>query len=116
MTIMQTLSLTDKTSMTWPYRILMFFILFQLSTIISLAFSSPQQVDTFIKPKISQLLNIENLGHLQSIKTNMIGPVTFYRLKFFSQGNIQVTAKFTQYFGFNPMMTCVSGSNKHLCQ
>ena len=112
---METLSLSNKTNMTWPYRIMLFFILFEASTLITLVFSDPQQIDTEIKPQISQLLKIDELGHLQSIKTNMIGPVTLYRIKFFAQGDIQVTAKFTQFFGFKPQMSCVSSSKKHLC-
>ncbi|TDR22469.1 hypothetical protein C8D91_0960 [Marinicella litoralis] len=97
-------------------RLVLLFILLQLSSILSAAINDPHKVDSIINNKISQLIDINHLGHSQSIQTTQIGPMTFFKLKFFEQNNYQVSAKATQLFGFSPTITCVSGSKNHICQ
>ena len=83
---------------------------------ITLAFNDVQAVDATIKSKISALVDIENIGHVQSVKTNIIGPFTFYKFNFFAQNQHQVSARATQFFAFSPQITCVSGSKNYRCQ
>ena len=97
-------------------RCVIFILLLQLSTIVSLAFNDIQAVDATIKSKISALIDIENIGHVQSVKTTSIGPLTFYRLKFFAQNKFQVSANAVQFFAFSPRISCVLSSKNHSCQ
>lgn len=100
----------------WPLRTLLFIVLMYLSTIISMVFNAPSEVDATIKSRVSQLIGIENVGHVQSVQTRYIGPITFFKFNYFPVENYQVSAKATQFLAFNPQITCVSGSKNYRCQ
>ena len=107
--------LTEKSKLTWPVKLCLFILVLELSTILTMAINDVSEVDATIKSKISQLVKIENIGNLQSVQVNRYGPLTFYKYKFFAQQNHQVSAKATQFFGFSPQVTCVSGSPSFRC-
>ncbi len=88
----------------------------QLLTVTTMLVNNVNEVDAVVKTKIKRLINLEYIGMVQSVSIRQIGPLTFFKYKFFAQDEQQVSAKATQFLGFNPQFTCVSSSKKHLCQ
>ena len=109
-------AISNKPKLKWPLCLVLFLVLMQSTTLISFSINDIQEVDATIKTKISALVDIENLGHVQSVQTTQIGPLTFFKFNFFAQENQQVSAKATQFLGFSPQITCVSGSQSYRCQ
>lgn len=100
----------------WPLHLIVLILVFLMSSIITLSITKPDDVNTVIKTKISNLTAIENLGYVQSVQVTHIGLMSFYKYNFFAHDNHQVSAKAIQVLGFSPQITCVSGSSAYRCQ
>ena len=106
---------SNKLQISWPLRVLLLLFFLQLTSLISMSTNNIQAVDAIIKAEVSALVDVENLGHVQSVQTTHIGPVTFFTFNFFAQENHEVTAKAIQVLGFSPHISCLSASKSYRC-
>ncbi len=107
---------TNKTKINWLLYLIVFILLLQLSSVVSMVVNDPIEVDALIKAQISLETKIDNPGNLQRIQTSNIGPITFYKMIYFQQAEYQVSAKAIQFLGLKPIITCASSSVKRVCQ
>ncbi len=105
----------NQKKFTWSTKLLVVFLALMICSLINLTFGQTASVDIDLKPKISQLLNVETIGYVQSVETRVIGPFTAINLKFFKVNEQLVSAKARQFFWFSPQITCVSSNPEHIC-
>lgn len=92
-----------------------FILLFTISSMIPLANDRYTSIDYHLSGQIKEQLNLAELGHVQSIKTQTIGPYTSIELRYFEQNNQLVSAKGYQILGFEPVVNCISSLPDKIC-
>lgn len=104
-----------RTKHQWFNALSILLLVMLLSSAVTLLFGKHASVDFDLKPKLSQQLGTFAIGHVQTINTRLIGPLTLINLKFFKAGEQLVSANAFQFFWFEPKITCASTSPDHIC-
>lgn len=113
---MNTITSTQKTGMPKVIKYILGFVLFlSLTSTLSLFSARYQDIGHHLNVQLSEILNADKLGNVQSINTQVIGPYTFFEIKYFEHNSQKISGKGYLLLGFKPVFNCISSHPNKVC-
>jgi hypothetical protein len=95
--------------------VLMLLLFISVTSILSISQDRYQAIDYHLSAQLKDTLGITTLGNVQSIETLVIGPYTWFQIRYFEHNKQVVNAEGYQILGFKPVFSCISGHSKKIC-